>query len=540
MDDSPQPSEVEKAQTTITRRRLRKIWQRESIELSSTPSWGERLLPLIFAAMETCWVDGILIALAGSNFFGSREPVLPLWTPLVLMAGSAWLVSYLERRELAKGNPQTSDEQHKATSGSSLFIVLLVLVILISIWSAIYASSAYLIDPRWLLTMLSDLLLLSPQAYHVLGIMALSVYFCWRGLSLARRTIEPGTVLRHLRIGVGIFVLVIIVRASAGDQFYGELLLLFLLPCFVAFALIAHALARAIFVRQMHPVGLLGNVAVQEGAVLIVVGAISALLLLLALLLGTFASPAFLAQVHQALAPVGLLYNWLVSILAQITVLLLTPIFWLFSLLPHSQSLPQPHITSPIQPGKQPPVSTPTAVIITVAVLKVTLPLLVIAGLCFLVWRLLRRRRVVLRRRDQDLHESIWSWQLFWTQLVGLLHALWLRLFARKQLVGPEVPTSIELQGEPAARTIREIYRALLTWSANSGYPRKKDETPHEFQLRLHKGLSQSEPELGTITDAYTLVRYGESVPEESEVVQIQQEWVTLQHKEQAPSNSSI
>ncbi len=339
--------------------------------------------------------------------------------------------------------------------------------------------------------------------------------------------------MRHLRIGVGIFVLVIIVRSGAGDQFYGELSLLFLLPCFIAFALIAHALARAIFVRQMHPVGLLSNVAVQEGAVLIVVGAISAILLLLALLLGSFASPAFLTQVHQALAPVGLLYNWLVSILAQVTVFLLTPLFWLFSLLPHSQALPQPHVTSPTQPGKQPPVGTPAAVMITIAVLKVALPLLVIAALCFLVWRLLRRRRVVLRRRDQDLHESIWSWQLFWTQLAGLLHALWLRLFARKKPAELELPTAVAIQGEPTARTIREIYRALLTWSANRGYPRKKDETPHEFQQRLHKGLSQSEPELGSITDAYTLVRYGENVPEENEVAQVQREWMTLQQKEQ-------
>jgi hypothetical protein len=513
---------------------LRNIWKQEAVELSSAPSWGERLLPLIFAAMETCWIDGILIALAGSNFFGSREPLLPLWTPLVLMAGSAWLVSVLERRELAAGNTQASDGLRKATSGSSLFIVLLVIMALISIWSSIYASSAYLIDPRWLLSMLSDLLLLSPQAYHVLGIIALSVYFCWRGLTLARRTIEPGMVLRHLRLGVGIFVLVIVVRAGAGDQFYGELLLLFLLPCFVAFALIAHALAKAIFVRQMHPVGLLGNVAVQEGAVLIVVGAISAILLLLALLLGTFASPAFLTQMHQALAPVGLVYNWLVSVLAQVLVVLLAPIFWLFSLLPHNQQLPQTPI-SPIKPGRPyQATTTPEAVLITVTALKVALPLLVVVGLCFLVWRLLRRRRVVRRKRDQDLHESVWSWQLFWTQLRGLLHALWSRLFARKQQAESEAQPLIEIQGEPTARTVREIYRALLTWAASRGYPRKKDETPHEFRQRLHKGLSQSEPELGTITDAYTLVRYGESVPEESEVVQVQGQWIDLQQKAQS------
>jgi hypothetical protein len=502
--------------------------------LSAAPSWGERLLPLIFAAMETCWVDGILIALAGANIFHLHEPLLPLWTPLLLMAGSAWLVNYLERRELAAGDAQPTNGKRKATAGSSLFIWLLTIVALVSIWSSIYAASAWLIDPRWLLTMLGDLLLLAPRAYHVLGIIALSFYFCWRGLALARRIIEPGAILNRLRIGVGVFVLVIVVRAGAGDQFYGELPLLFLLPCFVVLALIAHALAKAIFVRQVHPVGLLGNIAVQEGAVLMVVGTIGAVLLLLALLFGTFASPAFLVQVHLALAPVGIVYNWLVTILAQFTVILLTPVFWLISLLPVRQRLPSRPLTSPVAPGVSKQTTPPEALLIAAPVFKVVLPLLVIVGLAFLAWRLLRRRRVVLRRRDQDLHESVWSWRLFRGQLLGLLRALWLRFFGRKKQAEEAQLSAAEIMGEPTARTVRGIYRALLRWAAGHGYPRAKDETPYEFQQRLQDKLPRSMPEVGTITDAYALVRYGESVPDEHEAALVQGEWQALQRKEQA------
>jgi hypothetical protein len=526
-------SESESEPKDMARERLRNIWRREAVELSAAPSWGERLLPLIFAAMETCWIDGILIALAGADVFHLREPLLPLWTPLVLMAGSAWLVSYLERRELAAGEAQPSDGQRKATTGSSLFIWLLVIVALVSIWSSVYAASSWLIDPRWLLTMLGDLLLLAPQAYHVLAIIALSVYFCWRGLDLARRVIEPGTVLSRLRIGVGVFALVILVRAGAGDQFYGELPLLFLLPCFVALALIAHALAKAIFVRQAHPVGLLGNVAVQEGAVLMVVGTIGVILLLVALLLGAFASPAFLAQVQLALAPVGIVYDWLVSALAQFTVILLMPVFWLISLFPVRQQQPVLPHPSPIVHGVSKLTTPPEALLIAAIVFKVVLPLLVVFGLGFLIWRLLRRRRVVLRRRDQDVHESVWSWRLFRVQLLGLLRAIWLRFFGRKQQAEEAQPAALETTGEPAARTVREIYRALLGWAAGRGYPRARDETPYEFQQRLQQQLPQSMPELGAITAAYTLVRYGESVPDEREVVQVQGEWQELQRKEQ-------
>ncbi len=534
MDEhTSEPFESESEPKDMARERLRNIWRREAVELSAAPSWGELLLPLIFAAMETCWIDGILIALAGANVFHLREPLLPLWTPLVLMAGSAWLVSYLERRDLATSDALPSDGRRKATAGSSLFIWLLVIVALVSIWSSVYATSSWLIDPRWLLTMLGDLLLLAPQAYHVLGIIALSVYFCWRGLDLARRVIEPGTVLSRLRIGVGVFALVILVRAGAGDQFYGELPLLFLLPCFVALALIAHALAKAIFVRQAHPVGLLGNVAVQEGAVLMVVGTIGVILLLVALLLGAFASPAFLAQVQLALAPIGIVYDWLVSALAQFTVILLMPVFWLISLFPVRQQQPVLPHPSPIVHGVSKLTTPPEAMLIAATVFKVVLPILVVVGLGFLIWRLLRRRRVVLRRRDQDVHESVWSWRLFRAQLLGLLRAIWLRFFGRKQQVEEAQAVALEMAGEPAARTVREIYRALLGWAAGRGYPRARDETPYEFQQRLQQQLPQSMPELGAITDAYTLVRYGESVPDEREVVQVQGEWQELQRKEQ-------
>ena len=43
--------------------------QQESLDIatyifSATPGLGERLLPYLIAAMETCWVDAVLIALA--------------------------------------------------------------------------------------------------------------------------------------------------------------------------------------------------------------------------------------------------------------------------------------------------------------------------------------------------------------------------------------------------------------------------------------------------------------------------------------------
>lgn len=83
------------------------------------------------------------------------------------------------------------------------------------------------------------------------------------------------------------------------------------------------------------------------------------------------------------------------------------------------------------------------------------------------------------------------------------------------------------------ARSIREMYRVLLRWAANQGYPRTRYETPYEFQMRLNEHLPQVEPELGVVTEAYTEIRYGEVVPDVGEVVEVQRAWVNLQKKSQ-------
>src|SRR5205807_5630455 len=107
-------------------------------------------------------------------------------------------------------------------------------------------------------------------------------------------------------------------------------------------------------------------------------------------------------------------------------------------------------------------------------------------------------------------------WDLFWAQLKGFLLAIWRRFFPL-----PVVATSVvveEIGGEPRARSIREIYRALLAWASGMGLPRKKDETPYEFRARLNERLLHAEPELGSVTQVYSAIRYGGVIPNEEEL----------------------
>jgi len=144
---------------------------------------------------------------------------------------------------------------------------------------------------------------------------------------------------------------------------------------------------------------------------------------------------------------------------------------------------------------------------------------------------LMRRRRVSVTRRVVEVHESVWSWELFWTQMRAFLKALWLRLFP--QLAGEiaVLEDKDDVSTEPTAHSIREVYRAMLHWATQRGYPRKKDETLYEFRTRLRTRLPFTEPEVSTVTEAYTAIRYGRVVPSEADVTHIQQTWHQLQNK---------
>ncbi|WP_165423618.1 DUF4129 domain-containing protein [Ktedonosporobacter rubrisoli] len=494
---------------------------------------GEHLLPFVFAAAEACWIDAIFIGLVAIHFFQLSTPFMPLWAPFLLLAGSHWLAIQLERRDIAAGKIDAEEPQRAVTSGTPVLVGLLVLTILLIIWASLYAPTRALWNPTWLLAMLNDILLLQPNAYHIFVLILLSLLFAWRGIARARRTIEPGEVFTSLRLGMGVIIFVILVTAGANQLPGYGLFLLGLLPCFLCLELIAHALSKVIFVRDAHAGGLLGSVEAQERSLLTVVVVIGLALLLIAFALGLLISPNFLVDVQAALSPIAMLYNLITSGLAYAITFLLTPFFWLFSLIPfHFVPLRQFQPPQSVRTdAKLHQTVPPQSVVVTIVVLKVVLPFIFIGIVIFFIWWLLRRRRAAFVRRNLDLHESLWSWGLFKMQLRALWLALWHRLFPPKavetQMPAPEEP----IEGTPAARSIREIYRLLLRWAASRGLARKKDETPFELKQRLQERLPDIESELGVVTSAYAAVRYGEAAPDQAEIARVQQSWLELQQK---------
>ncbi len=513
-------------------------WLRRNIllvpEAEDITSLGEFLLPSLLGAMEACWIVAVLLGLAGLGFLGAPAPLLPFWAPFVFIIGTQWLFYIIDRR----------DEHARHAPG---FIALAIALCLFIIWLQVYAPVSGIFDPRWLGSLFSDVLFLNNHFFQVAFIIALSLLLCWRGLRLISRTIEPSIISRTLVIGLLIIIAVIVLLAqlatSNAAQNNAGLLFLFI-PLFLYLSLASHALARIAFVRRTHSTGLQGSIVAQERAVITIMGLLGAALLLITILIALFAGPGFFTSTLHALAPLGKAlanaYNWLVGILADIVIFLLTPVFLLINWLAHF--LPARGPARPIRlptvglrpPKNAPPVSAAANPALLLA-LKIILPVIVLLVIVLLVRRALRHRRktkVRRRLRDEDLHESLWSWALFWNQLKAILRAIFGRFLPRPAAEAQTaVAASLQEPADPAARDIRALYRAFLKKAAARGYARKKDETPDELRLRLDEKAPVVEPQLEAITEAYTMVRYGESLPNAGDVAYVQGKWVELDQK---------
>ncbi len=502
-------------------------------------SIGEFLLPYLLGAMQACWIAAILIGLVSAGLFEASAALIPLWAPFILILGSLFLFHYLGMRTPKKTPGDTADGVKVVLPETSLFLILVGVVSLFFVWLNLYSQRAFIFDPGWVLLLFNDVLLLGDHFYEAVCIIGLTFLLGWMGIRLINRNVEPSDVFRALCLGLGVFIVVIILRtgqASAGIVIHNDISLLLLIPLFLILSLMAHALARVVFIRKSHPTGLQGNIVAQERAIIMLIGLLGLAFLFFTLLIGGTTNSVFLTTLEHVLAILGMVYNWLVEIIAAIIVIVVIPIFWLISLLHPSTQLPKVRRFHIPQSTANPSISTMQAAFVhtIIPILSIVLPILFVLLMVLLIhWTLRRRSRVRKRvnRRNQDVHESLWSWSLFWMQLRSIVHTLFARFMHRDMKTEDGVIKIEEIKGEPAARSIREIYRAFLKKAAGHGYPRKRFETPYEFNQRLDEKVPLTEPQLEMITEAYAFTRYGGDVPDEAQLTQIRTSWVELDRK---------
>lgn len=283
------------------------------------------------------------------------------------------------------------------------------------------------------------------------------------------------------------------------------------MPIFLLFVLLTHALSQTIVLRRSHLGKLQGSVSVQEKSLLSIVIVIGLLLLLIALLINE--------TTGTVSAYIGAFLLWLLQLLHL-----------------HQESSPPPRkiVKFPKKIVAVKPTTNDALLLLIAHITEIVLLVLVLGVIIATVYWLFHRRRIAIMRlkgeKDEDLHESLWSWNLFWMQVRAFFTHLSFRLFSRHRKMG-QGGMREKLTSELSVRSIREIYRALLHWSSVRGVPRRQAETPYEFRTRLHRRLPSLEPELSIVTEAYTETRYGVVEPDEDEVVRVREAWRRLRQK---------
>jgi len=118
------------------------------------------------------------------------------------------------------------------------------------------------------------------------------------------------------------------------------------------------------------------------------------------------------------------------------------------------------------------------------------------------------RRRQRQRAADEEDRESVWDRANLWKGLR--------RLFLRPRAARDPA----EAPDAPERLTIRMLYRRVLTAAREAGMPRRPDQTPGEFEVRLRGDPAAvvEGPALGGITRAYEMVRYGAHLPSPEEI----------------------
>jgi Domain of unknown function (DUF4129) len=487
----------------------------------ATISIGEHLLPVAFAFMEACWIAALLIGLADIHFLGWDEPLIPVWAPFLILI----CVSWFSRTFMSTRSPE------RQQSNITILVCMQVLMTLIVVWASLFAGRIPLWNPEWILSLLQGILMLNITAFSMVGVVLLCYYFHYRGTVIANHSLEPTSVTRVMQLGGLLFLGVICVQAATGAQ---DIALILLIPLFLCSALFTRALAHVVFVRRHHLTGLHGSKPEQDRLLIMTMAPIFFLLISIAFIIGILADPTFLSRVQSFLSPLGLLYDGLASILSILGVLLAAPFFYLAKSL--GFKFQPPKIPQTPRPAQRPPTQSqlPSPALHTMANIMTTLLIIAVIVTIFLLIRFaLRRYRKMRVQQVEDIHESLWSWSLFWAKFKQGWLNLWQRFFHASKATA-QIVIQDDLANESATlRDVRLIYRAFLRWSADHGYQRKYAETPYEFRQRLQQPLSVVEPEVRTMTEIYTAARYSQEPLAESEIAQMLQSWDALQQKAQ-------
>src|SRR5258708_11046556 len=209
LPEQPEKKQEDRAGVLIAAR-----WLKEQVfapqKEPAISSLGEFILPVLLGIMESCWLAAILIGLASIGLFSSSEPLMPLWAPFLLIVGSILLFYFAGLRTAKHASSAQDNESVKVSAaGAPLFIIITSVLALFFTWLHLYADTFFVFDPKWLLALLNDILLLKEHFYEVVLIVGLAFFFGWRAIRLLYRPIKPSNGFRSLCLLLSLMILFI-------------------------------------------------------------------------------------------------------------------------------------------------------------------------------------------------------------------------------------------------------------------------------------------------------------------------------------------
>lgn len=461
--------------------------------LISRLDWRRELLQLMVLAMEVCWLYPWVVLLdrwlTGQVLFASPLELF------ALLVGLLWISRLWQQLPVGLGVRQ------------ALLIPIILLSGLVLIKLHLYPVYPWL-SSEWLVATGRSLARMSSEMPAEVEAMIVVGYCWWRALNLSQKTLDAGTVGFYFRVGVAglVWYLIITIFGSATD-------ITRLAFVFFFFGLIAMALARALemdIVRDGRHSPFSGPwLSIVLGAVVgtLVIAALMAVILSrqMAMAIGIWLRP-----ITDALNTAFYYFLMVVAYLLQPLINALTLIF---SAALREVLGEEGQIIRPAQPPSFEDLQKTASPWWLGLCNWAALVCLLAVGLFIIVTTL--RRWQEKRQFTSDLtRESVWSaeefgkglraaWRHGWGQMGDLAHLVHLYGAGRKL---------------HSAISVRKIYASLVDLATEKGFPRPQAATPYEYLPTLRRAFPQHGQEIGSITEAYIQVHYGE-VPTSDEVL---------------------